>query len=63
LPAELHSSLVSYRHIVLPITPIVQHYDGCKLSLSLINQQHNVPKKEKSADLNEESLVERSPVR
>lgn len=63
LPQEMHSSLVSNRHIVLPITPIVQQYDGCKLSLSLINQQHNIPKREKSVDLNEEAPVERSPVR
>lgn len=60
LPVELHSNLVSNRHIVLPITPIVQQYDSCKLSLSLINQQHNVPKREKEPE-NEET--DRSPVR
>jgi mRNA-degrading endonuclease RelE of RelBE toxin-antitoxin system len=46
---------------VLPINPIVQQYDSCKLSLSLINQQYNVPKFEKTFEEQEPML--QSPVK
>lgn len=46
---------------MLPINPIVQQYDSCKLSLSLINQQYNVPKFEKTFEEQEPML--QSPVK
>lgn len=48
-------NLVSTKYVVLPISPIPQQYDNCKMSLALINQQHNVPKIERhSSDMFEE---------